>query len=234
MAKKTPSTIAAAEMLPADVLKKAKELLTAAERRFFDSSFGSALAKATHEQVQAATKQARILRNKWRDLHQNQTRSAKRTGKTGGGKVNARTQEKHDLFAGAVERLEKRLGDLKRFVTEAVSAPKAAAKPAARKATAAQSARKASPAKAAKKPVKKMVAKTAPTISKKARSAGVLAELAQSPATQAVRLDRAKQRSAVTAAKSGRLKIEGLGARRIGHAAARGRRTQARRDTRPG
>jgi hypothetical protein len=138
------------------------------------------------------------------------------------------------VFAGAVERLEKRLGDLKRFVTEAVSAPKAAAKPAARKATAAQSARKASPAKAAKKPVKKMVAKTAPTISKKARSAGVLAELAQSPATQAVRLDRAKQRSAVTAAKSGRLKIEGLGARRIGHAAARGRRTQARRDTRPG
>ena len=229
MAKKTPSTIAAAEMLPADVLKRAKELLTSAERKFFDSSFGSSLAKATHEQVQAATKQARILRNKWRDLHQSQTRSAKRTGKTGGGKVNARTQEKHDLFAGAVERLEKRLGDLKRFVTEAVSAPKAAAKPAARTAAPAQ----ASPAQAAKKPVKKMVPKRATTVSKKARSAGVLAELAQSPATQAVRLDRTKQRSAVTAAKSGRLKIEGLGARRIGHAAARGRRTQARRDTRP-
>jgi len=38
--------------------------------------------------------------------------------------------------------------------------------------------------------------------------------------------------AALTAAKAGRNKQEGLGTRRLGHAASRGKRTQARRDTR--
>ena len=66
MAKKTKSAGVSADVihLPADVVKRAKDLLTGAEKKFFDSSFGASLAKATQSQVQSAVKQARILRNK--------------------------------------------------------------------------------------------------------------------------------------------------------------------------
>ena len=160
MAKKTKSSGISADVihLPADVVKRAKDLLTGAEKKFFDSSFGASLTKATQAQVQSAVKQARILRNKWRDLYQEQTRSSKRGGKPAAGAGNARTQHKHELFAGAVERFEKRLSDLKEYVAEAVSAPKAAAKPA-KKATAKPAVAKK--AKVSAKPVK--------AISKKAR-----------------------------------------------------------------
>ena len=50
--------------------------------------------------------------------------------------------------------------------------------------------------------------------------------------TQAIRFDRAQQRSAKTAANSGRLKAEGLTTRRAGHTLAAGKRAQARRDKR--
>jgi hypothetical protein len=227
MAKKTKSSGISADVihLPADVVKRAKDLLTGAEKKFFDSSFGASLAKATQAQVQSAVKQARILRNKWRDLYQEQTRSSKRGGKPAAGAGNARTQHKHELFAGAVERFEKRLSDLKEYVAEAVSAPKAAAKPA-KKAVA-----KPAVAKKANKKTK-VSAKPVKAISKKARQAASLATLAKSPATQAIRFDGAKQRSALTAAKAGRIKMQGLDTQRVSHIAARGRRAQARRDMR--
>ena len=50
--------------------------------------------------------------------------------------------------------------------------------------------------------------------------------------TQAIRFDRAQQRSAKTAANSGRLKVKGLTTRRAGHTLAAGKRAQARRDKR--
>jgi hypothetical protein len=228
MAKKTkPAATAEMIHLPADVIERAKDLLTGAEKKFFDSSFGSSLAKATQAQVQSAVKQARILRNKWRDLYQEQTRSSKRGGKAsaGAGAGNARTQHKHELFAGAVERFEKRLSDLKEYVAEAVSAPKAAAQPA-KKAIAKRAVAKKAVAtpKVSPQPVK--------AISKKARQAKARAALATSPATQAIRFDGAKQRSALTAAKAGRIKLQGLGTQRVSHIAARGKRAQARRDMR--
>jgi hypothetical protein len=223
MAKKTKSSGISADVihLPADVVKRAKDLLTGAEKKFFDSSFGASLAKATQAQVQSAVKQARILRNKWRDLDQEQTRSSKRGGKPAAGAGNARTQHKHELFAGAVERFEKRLSDLREYVAEAVSAPKAAAKPAKKAVAKSAVAKKA---KVSAKPVK--------AISKKARQAASLATLAKSPTTQAIRFDGAKQRSALTAAKAGRIKMQGLDTQRVSHIAARGRRAQARRDMR--
>jgi hypothetical protein len=223
MAKKTKSSGISADVihLPADVVKRAKDLLTGAEKKFFDSSFGASLAKSTQAQVQSAIKQARILRNKWRDLYQEQTRSSKRGGKPAAGAGNARTQHKHEIFAAAAERFEKRLAELKGYVAEVVSAPKAAAKPA-KKAVAKRSV--AEKAKVSAKPVK--------AISKKARQAASLATLAKSPATQAIRFDGAKQRSALTAAKAGRIKMQGLDTQRVSHIAARGKRAQARRDMR--
>lgn len=223
--------------LPADVVKRAKDLLTGTEKRFFDSSFGTSLAKATHAQVQAAIKQTRILRNKWRDLYQEQTRLAKRGGKAaagaGAGAGNARTQDKHEIFAAAVERFEKRLAELQKYVTGASAAPKAAPAKAAK--VAPKPVKKAAAKRAvAKKPVAaaQVSAKPVRAISKKARQAAALESLAKSPATQAIRFDGAKQRSALTAAKAGRIKLQGLDGRRGGHVAARGKRAQARRDMR--
>jgi hypothetical protein len=237
MAKKTKSAAVSADLihLPADVVKRAKDLLTGAEKKFFDSSFGTALAKATQAQVQAAIKQTRILRNKWRDLYQEQTRSAKRGGKAtvGAGAGNARTQDKHEIFAAAVERFEKRLAELQNYVTGASAAPKTTPAKAAKSAP--TRAKKAAAKKAvAKKPaiVAHVSAKPVKAISKKARQAAVLESLAKSPATQAIRFDGAKQRSALTAAKAGRIKLQGLDGRRGGHVAARGKRAQARRDMR--
>ena len=51
-------------------------------------------------------------------------------------------------------------------------------------------------------------------------------------AVQAIRFDATKQRSARTAAKNSRLKMEGLATRRASHTIASGKRSQARRDKR--
>jgi hypothetical protein len=200
------------EIVPAHVVDSAKKLLSRAEKQFFDSSFGAALAKHTQAQVQAATKQARILRNKWRDLLQQQSRSAKRSGRATEA-ANARTRDKHDILAGVVERFEKRLAELQDFVAHATAPAKApAAKPAAK-------------SKAAR------AAKTATVKSKKA-SRRVTNGLAAAPAAQLVQFDRSKQRSALTAAKASRIKRGGQGTQRLGHTAASTRRAQKRRDIR--
>lgn len=160
MAKKTKSVNLSTDVLPADVLGRAKELLTAAEKKAFDSSFGAALSKATQAQVQAAIKHTRILRDKWRDLYESQTRGAKKTGRGGADSANARTQDKHDLLAAAVLRFEKRLGELKTVVEPAVAKAKPAAKAAIAKATAVKKAPAKGLAKvAAKAPAKKAVTK---------------------------------------------------------------------------
>lgn len=216
MAKSTKPVGVVAEIVPAHVVESARKLLSRAERQFFDSSFGAALAKHTHAQVQAAMKQARILRNKWRDLYQTQSRSAKRSGRVTEA-ANARTREKHDILAGVVERFEKRIAELQTAVERATtSTTTRAAKPAA---------------KPAPKPKATRAAKPATVASKKA-SRRVTNGLAAVPATQTVRFDRSQQRSALTAAKASRIKRGGQGTQRLGHTAASTRRAQKRRDIR--
>ncbi len=89
----------------------ALELFTAAERKILDASVATALAKAKHTQVEAATLKARVLRDKWRDLVNAQGRQTKRSAASTPD-ANARTQQKADLFGEAVERLETRLAEL--------------------------------------------------------------------------------------------------------------------------
>ncbi|MFM7206231.1 MAG: hypothetical protein ACKO4T_06155 [Planctomycetaceae bacterium] len=116
---------------PASPLDQVRSLLTAAEQKVLQSSMGATIAKATREQVEAAMKHARTLRDKWRDLHATQTRSTKRSAKAGS-PVNQRTRAKHDVFDGAVKRLEARLAELAAGATAVVSGQAArlgAAKP---------------------------------------------------------------------------------------------------------
>ncbi|NDC64744.1 MAG: hypothetical protein EBZ59_12355, partial [Planctomycetia bacterium] len=199
MAKSTkPATSGgvAAEVVPAHVVDSARRLLSRAEKQFFDSSFGAALAKHTHAQVQAATKQARILRNKWRDLYQTQSRSQKRSGRATEA-ANARTRDKHDILAGVVERFEKRLAELQEFVAHATAPAKTpAAKPAVKAPPRSKPAAKSKAARAAK----------TVTVKSKKASRRVTNGLAAGPAAQLVRFDRSQQRSALTAAKASRIK----------------------------
>ncbi len=264
--------------LPAAAVKRARELFTAAEKKVFDSSLGHALAKATHEQVQTASKQARVLRDKWHALSATQQRTNKRAAS----RVDvaaSRSREKLDLFHGVVARLEQRLGELssavgrtvaalggrsakpvrlkidpgqkgrgKKIVTRAarrtaakpvaparpgavvIAAPKVVV-PAAAKAIP-PAAKAIPPAAKAIPPAAKAVIKPRPAVSKKARNAGARAQLTALTGNQLIRFDKAKQRSALTAAKSRRLAIEGLDTRRSGHSAARVRMKQAKRDQR--
>ena len=221
--------------------KKILALLTKAEKMFLDSSIGQSLAKATHVQVQAAAKQARVLRNKWRDLHESQMRSTKRTAGAATRPTNVRSLEKHNLFSAAVVRLEKRLAELASLVTSSpiskslakktVAASKKVGLVAKRVKIAAQ-AKIAPRVKIAAQAKIAPRAKIAARVSARASRAAVRADLSALSTTQAIQFDRVKQRSALTAAKAGRIKQEGLGTRRLGHAASRGKRTQARRDMR--
>jgi MoxR-like ATPase len=108
-------------------------------------------------------------------------------------------------------------------------APRRGAKPAAAVVAAPAVAPVATPVKPAAT-AKRKPAKPAATISKKARVNR--AALAPAAGAQAMSLDRSKQRSALTAAKAGRLKLEGANTRRLGQTVARGKRQQAKRDGR--
>ena len=209
--------------------KKILALLTKAEKSFLDSSIGQSLAKATHVQVQAAAKQARVLRTKWRDLYESQMRSTKRTAGAATRPTNARSLEKHNLFSDAVVRLEKRLAELASLVTSSPVSKSLAKKTVAASKKVGLVAKRVKVAAQAKIAPR---AKIAARVSARASRAAVRADLSALSTTQAIQFDRVKQRSALTAAKAGRIKQEGLGTRRLGHAAARGKRTQARRDTR--
>jgi len=104
---------------PASTLDQVRSLLTAAEQRVLHSSMGATVAKATREQLEAAMARARTLRDKWRDLHAAQSRSTKRSVKAGS-PANHRTKAKHDVFDGAVKRLEARLAEFAAGVKPAV------------------------------------------------------------------------------------------------------------------
>ena len=235
-------------------LSKLRSLCTAAERKLLEMSESTGISKAAHAEVHALMTRARSARDKWRAMVGQQTRVVKRSPKAVA-EANARSHAKAELFDGAVKRFEAHLKAAASAVTSAAQSavnsltgrtktPKRArelsrqlaalnpvvAKPAAAKAKPAAS--KPAVAAAAQAVVKAVVkatttSKTASkTTSKKQKLAPAKA------AVQAVRFDVAKQRSARTAAKNSRLKMEGLATRRASHTIASGKRSQARRDKR--
>jgi hypothetical protein len=244
---------------PASPLDQVRSLLTAAEQNVLQSSMGSTIAKATREQVEAARARARALRDKWRDLHDDQTRSTKRSPKSGG-KVNLRSREKHELFDGAVKRLEARLaefaGGVRTVVGKQAARLAAAVKPAKSARTAASRASRASVRSelkeaaaemTRKRKVKrtKVAAKGGAKAAAKAAAPAVAAPVAVTPVHKKLvgaKLKKRKtpmalaavagQRSARASAVASRLKVDGAKTRRGGHAAASTKRSQARRDGR--
>lgn len=246
---------------PVTTLDQVRSLLTSAEQKVLHSSMGAAIAKASKEQVEAAIARARSLRDKWRDLHADQTRSTKRSVKAGTA-VNQRTKAKHDVFDGAVKRLEARLAEFAAGVRTALggkpSRLTAAAKPtkaartksaresrasvrSALKETAAEINRSRKPAKvkAAAKPAAKVAKAEAPAPVAAVPAARTASKKRKKPvaplsavAQRGLAIDVSKQRSAKASAKAARLKFDGATTRRAGNALANNKRAQARRDGR--
>ena len=243
---------------PTSPITALRSLLTSAERGVLEATTGSALAKATQQEVQKLIKQTRDLRDKWRGLHESQNRSNKRTKDRGA--ANARSREKHELFHGAVARLEARLAEFGGTVAATVKgvAARATGK-AARQAThrsaraglraeMKQTAAAMAKKPAALKPAALKPAKSAPTpvvpaaaVGRKKSAVRTLVKpakvasgkkLAAQGTGQLIGFDVAKQRKARAAATVARLKFDGQTTRRGGHMLARGQRSQARRDSR--
>jgi hypothetical protein len=243
---------------PTSPITALRSLLTSAERGVLEATTGSALAKATQQEVQKLIKQTRDLRDKWRGLHESQNRSNKRTKDRGA--ANARSREKHELFHGAVARLEARLAEFGGTVAATVKgvAARATGK-AARQAThrsaraglraeMKQTAAALAKKPAALKPAALKPAKSAPTpvvpaaaVGRKKSAGRTLVKpakvasgkkLAAQGTGQLIGFDVAKQRKARAAATVARLKFDGQTTRRGGHMLARGQRSQARRDSR--
>lgn len=238
---------------PTSPITALRSLLTSAERGVLEATTGSALAKATQQEVQKLIKQTRDLRDKWRDLHESQNRSNKRTKDRGA--ANARSREKHELFHGAVARLEARLAEFGGTVAATVKGVAARATGKAARQATHRSARaglraemKQTAAALAKKPAALKPAKSAPTpvvpaaaVGRKKSAGRTLVKpakvasgkkLAAQGTGQLIGFDVAKQRKARAAATVARLKFDGQTTRRGGHMQARGQRSQARRDSR--
>lgn len=231
-----------------------RSLLDATERKVLHASLGAAVARATREQVELSLKRARGLRDKWRDLHAAQTRATKRSKAAGSGS-NRRTQTKHDVFAGAVERLEARLAEFDRDAsggrrTRPSATAKRRAAAAGRKArgdvrgelkaVAAELNRARTPSavpagRVERRPVAAAAGKAAqPAVpaapSRPAAAKPGKAKAAVPPGRHGVSTDASRQRSARAAA--ARARIAASATRRGGHALARTKRVQARRDGR--
>jgi len=240
-------------------LSRLRSLCTAAERKLLERSESIGLSKAAHAEVHSLLGRARATRDKWRALVHKQTRVVKRSPKAVA-EANARSLAKADLFDAAVKRFEAHLKTTASTVTSAAQSavksltgraktPKRArvvgnraSRAGVRKELSRQLAALnpvvSKPATAKTKPVvtKPVVAPAAPVVAKAvpaSKATSKKRKLAPAKAAvQAIRFDATKQRSARTAAKNSRLKMEGLATRRASHTIASGKRSQARRDKR--
>ena len=242
-------------------LDRVHELFTSAERALLEATAGSTLLAASRKQLDKTLAQARTLRDKWRDLHAGQARTTKRSAAAGTAAANARSREKADMFAAAIERLQARLAELGIVAAPPKPAAGKSVTKAARQAghrtarasvkgklaaTAAEINRARAPRPAAKpaarpaKPVAMAVpqspAAAAPVVQSKAgkkrRPAAKAAAVLAKGGGQPLRFDVTKQRSAKASATAARMKFDGKVTRRGGHTAAAGKRRQAARDHR--
>lgn len=194
----------------ATTLIQARKLLTAAELELFALSRGDDLKALTAVQLRGKVRRSRTLRDKYQDLHRRQRVASRgRTGsKSGtGGVANERTAQKAQVFAEVLGRFEQRLAQLE--------------------AAAARAAQKAAAAKARLALLEQRRARAAAgTARKPPRSANAPAKVPVAPGGLGPTSERARvARHAMQPKIAGQQKVHA-------HVAARGRRTQAKRDSR--
>jgi hypothetical protein len=86
----------------------AREITTGAEQQLVDDSFHPRVRQLSESELRRALTRARRLRDKYSDLARRQGLVTKRRGRSGS-RDNTRTNQKAQLFAETIERLEKRI-----------------------------------------------------------------------------------------------------------------------------
>jgi hypothetical protein len=217
-------------------LRKARALCTKAEFELVAASGGKGFKGLGEARLKSKIGRARALRDKYRDLHRRQRLAARQPGaKPARADANARTAGKAELFEQVLARYVERHAQLRTASGPAKSGRAAQAKRPAGSAAAGKAATGQSKAKrAGVKPAAagKASASTAgPAGKKPARSP-------KAPApTLAAKLPPPPSRGFISekAAQSARnVRLKSMNARNVqAHVGARGRRNQAKRDSRP-
>jgi hypothetical protein len=215
-----------------------RALLNASESRLVDASRGAALKNASASELKKHIARARALRDKWRDVYQEQRRGTQAARTSRATTANRRSREKSEVFAEALARLEGRLERLQASGQAADGGGSAArqGRPtrarqhrqersrtrrtladhvAERESAEAWSARASLPPMQTRRPVKKKTAKAG-------KKAG-------RPAARS-KANTRDQRQAPTARQ--RIASSGPAPRIRGHVTGRNKRVQARRDRR--
>jgi hypothetical protein len=224
-------------------LRKARALCTAAEFELVAASGGKALAALGEARLKSKITRARALRDKYRDLHRRQRLEARRPGaKPARADANARTASKAELFEQVLARFVERYRQLRKAAKPVASRRTAKAKPAA---VGASSKRSVAKTAAPKKPEAGRagpkpgaaghapgsaagLAATMPERSPKAPAPSTpLATKPRPPSSRGFISEEAAQRSR-------NVRLKSMNARNVqAHIGARGRRNQAKRDSRP-
>lgn len=201
-------------------LRSARALCTAAEYGLVVASGGDGLRALSEARLKLKIVRARTLRDKYRDLLRRQRLAARRSpnAKAGRGDAGARTESKAALFeqilARFVARLEKLQGAAARPAKQPAAKRPAAKRPAAKKAASKAGGTRPAAPTAARSP--KAPALTTP-LEPKVRQAAVRGFVS----------DKAAQSAR-------NVKLKSMNARNVqAHVSARGRRNQAKRDSRP-
>jgi hypothetical protein len=212
-------------------LRIARALCTASEFDLVAASGGEGLRALSEARLKQKVVRARALRDKYRDLLRRQRLAARRSGaKPARDDANARTAAKADLFEQTLARFVDRLAQVQAAGQKAAAKQAVAKKAVAKRATA----KKATAKKAAvKKAAVKKPAPTRPAAPKPQRSGKAPAP--STPLAPKVQPTTARGFVSDKAAQSARnVKLKSMNARNVqAHIGSRGRRSQAKRDSRP-
>jgi len=196
-------------------LRSARTLCTAKELELVMAGSREGLRALSEARLKLKVVRARNLRDKYRDLLRRQRLAARRPGaKPARDDANARTESKVALFEQTLARFVDRLAQVQAAAKKPVGK-----KPVARKAVAKKA--------AASKPANRPVAPKPPRSPKAPAPVTPLAPPVQPPTARGFVSEKAAQ-----SARNVRLKS--INARNVqAHVSARGRRNQAKRDSRP-
>lgn len=233
-------------------LAEARAICTKAEMQLLQSSHGPLLEQADQARLKKKVTLARELRDKWRDQFESQRRGSQQSTGMRVNEQNQRSEEKVQIFAGALARFEEQLAKVvanptaKKGVARSkpIKAQRVRSHRASRsEARGALKELKAEVTAAAKPAAKKSAAPSAATSTPAAASVKAAATKKKAVAKKAVKKAAVKGRVVATrkssapstpvakaAAKKNRLKVSGKTTRVPAHTSAAGKRNQARRD----
>lgn len=229
---------------------KVKAICSAAEVKLVRASRKGEIETLSHAEIKRLAAQAKKLADKWRSLGRSQSRARNR--KVGFGEADANTQLKAQIFGDALDAFTAKLARPEKLAggsgNQAAkkgkkdrAAEHRATRAAVRKGMTAvedlldKSEQPKKKAKAAAKPAvairKAAPLDTPPAATPVTKLRSSLKPVPTAKRTPQVQVDPRKQQAAIASAKQSRIVRSGKTTRFVGHITARGKRAQARRDS---